>query len=454
MSLMLNALKRIETKQASARAAASCAGDTSKPSLVAAVVETSEETFPSLATTELGPYPSPPVESDLPDFSIEDKESVPFEPSIDLPPELSRDEIADLAPEGARSNDIALEYAALPAVWMDEAMSELADLLKEARLLDKPAEVDPPVASAMPEEVIESGSQDFDQSWQTPMHGVDLSESLTDAAARQSESEDAWSTGFNLDPELFLEAAKPASDEAAELPPAHMEPDFDATAEVNPDEAIDPRHWNDSHEPAEVFADTPVIEPLGSDPYAAAAWQILRLLPQGRSQVLQFTSPSDGHGKTVTLARLLPHVARTFAGSVLVVDANTRNPDLARRLDVPVTWRLTDVLSGATHWMNAVRATSLPRVSLLPGGTGTLQRPDVRTAAGLLRELAGHYDLVLIDATSLAHEGTAQLAATCDGTCLVVRLSEGSRRMVRESVRAIDNAGGRLLGCIAIDAGA
>jgi Mrp family chromosome partitioning ATPase len=170
--------------------------------------------------------------------------------------------------------------------------------------------------------------------------------------------------------------------------------------------------------------------------------------------VLQFTSPGDGHGKTTTLARLLPHVARTFAGSVLVVDANTLNPDLARRLDVAVTWRLTDVLSGATHWMNAVRATSLPRVSLLPGGMGMLRRRDVRTAAGLLRELAGHYDLVLIDTTSLAHEGAAQLAATCDGTCLVVRLGEASRRSVRESVRVIDNAGGRLLGYIAIDAGA
>jgi receptor protein-tyrosine kinase len=170
--------------------------------------------------------------------------------------------------------------------------------------------------------------------------------------------------------------------------------------------------------------------------------------------VLLFTSPGDGHGKTTTLARLLPHVARSFSGSVLVVDANTRNPELARRLEVAATWRLTDVLAGATHWMNAVRPTALPRVSLLPGGTDTSRRPIAHAAADLLRELAGHYDLVLVDATSLAHDGAAQLAAACDGTCLIVRLGEGNRRTVRDAVRVVNRAGGRLLGCIAIDAGA
>ena len=117
--------------------------------------------------------------------------------------------------------------------------------------------------------------------------------------------------------------------------------------------------------------------------------------PRRSSQVLLFTSPGDGHGKTTTLARLLPHVARAFSGSVLVVDANTRNPELARRLEVATTWRLTDVLAGATHWMNAVRPTALPRMSLLPGGTDTAAAAGRRrsAAAGLLRELAGHYDL-------------------------------------------------------------
>jgi len=213
-------------------------------------------------------------------------------------------------------------------------------------------------------------------------------------------------------------------------------------------------HPGGRHEVADAKIEPVPIPSLDSDPYAATAWRIVQQLPQGRSQLVLFTSPGDGQGKTTTLARLLPHVARSFSGSILAVDANSGNPELARRLDVASTWRLTDVLAGATHWMNAVRPTALPRVSLLGGGTASWPRPNVDATARLLRELAGHFDLVLVDAGSLTQDGTALLAAAGDGAYLVVRLGECGGRIVREAVRVIGNAGGRLLGCIAIDAGA
>ncbi len=96
-------------------------------------------------------------------------------------------------------------------------------------------------------------------------------------------------------------------------------------------------------------------------------------------------------------------------------------------------------------------------MSLLPGGTDDQGRGagrNVQGAGHLLRDLAGHYDLVLVDASSLAHRGTVQLAAVCDATYLVVRLGEGSPRMLREAAQVVQDNGGRLLGCVAIDAGA
>jgi Mrp family chromosome partitioning ATPase len=431
MSLMLNALKRIEAKQASARAAASATVEPAGPIAVAA---------------------PEPIDGDCPDFCVSKNGTVPFaataqeaaacgtlvadhetgyaadafDAAIELPPDLTSDGASELTAE-----DIALPGE----VSLEAAMSELSDLIAEARLLDRPS------------------AQETDDGARSTGFSRNLAD-LPETDAYHSEPEDgAGSTGFRQNPEPPTEAAT-AGSEAADWSCAQEEHECIATAGPSQTWSVPAEVDAASGEPADVFAEPPVIEPVGSDPYAAAAWQILRQLPEGRAQIVLFTSPGDGHGKTITLARLVPHVARSFSGSVLVVDANSRNPDLARWLEVAVTWRLTDVLAGATHWMNAVRPTALPRVSLLPGGTETSRRSNAQAAASLLRELAGHYDLVLVDASSLAQAGAAQLAASCDGTCLVVRLGEGTRRVVREAVRVVNRAGGRLLGCIAIDAGA
>ena len=199
----------------------------------------------------------------------------------------------------------------------------------------------------------------------------------------------------------------------------------------------------------------PVIAPVASDPYTVTAQQILRQLPGGRSQVLLFTSPADGQGKTMTLARLVPRLAQGMEGNLLVVDANFRNPDMARWLAVAPTWRLPEVLASTADWATAVQTTAHERVSLLPGGTDSLDRDsgrNVQSMSHLLRDLASHYDLVVVDTSSLAHRGTVQLAAVCDATYLVVRLGEGSPRMLREAAQIVQRNGGRLLGCVAIDA--
>jgi len=202
-------------------------------------------------------------------------------------------------------------------------------------------------------------------------------------------------------------------------------------------------------------AQPPMVLQAAFDPYAVAAQRILGQLPQGRTQVLLFTSPDDGQGKTMTLARLAPRLAQGMEGKVLVVDANFRSPEMARCLAVAPTACLPDVLAGAANWSAAVQISGHAGVSLLPGGADALGHAPGRCIQGLsqlLRELAGHYALVVVDATSLAHRGTAQLAAICDGVYLVVRLGEGSPRALREAAHVIQSNGGRLMGCLAIAA--
>ncbi len=115
---------------------------------------------------------------------------------------------------------------------------------------------------------------------------------------------------------------------------------------------------------------------------------------------------------------------------------------------------LPDVLEGTLPWSDAVRPTATPHLALLPGGHRPAAGdclPLLTPLGWLLRELARHYPLVLLDAPSLAHPEAAPLASHCEGTYLVVRLGQSSPRQIRQSARLIARCKGRLLGCIAVE---
>jgi Mrp family chromosome partitioning ATPase len=182
---------------------------------------------------------------------------------------------------------------------------------------------------------------------------------------------------------------------------------------------------------------------------AEAARNILRHLSLDRPRMVLFTSPSDGDGKTGLLLTLAPELAKRTTGSVLVVDANCRNPDLTAQLHVP---------GGETRVQaTLIYPTNLPRLSFLPAAPAS--KNASRSAQGLPshgfdpstnEELRAGWSLVLVDTPSLAHPEVAPMMQRCDGVYLVVRLGHTARRAVVEAARVIRLNGGRLLGCVAV----
>ena len=68
----------------------------------------------------------------------------------------------------------------------------------------------------------------------------------------------------------------------------------------------------------------------------------------------------------------------------------------------------------------------------------------------VLEKLKKRYQLVLINAPSLADAHTAAMIPHCDGVYLVIRLGYTTPYDVREALRVIQQSGGRLLGSIAV----
>jgi len=165
---------------------------------------------------------------------------------------------------------------------------------------------------------------------------------------------------------------------------------------------------------------------------------MLRQLSCDRPRVVAFTSPSEGDGKTSLLIALAPLLVTRIAGSILVVDANSRRPSLAARLNRPADQQ--------AQGSALIYPTSLPRLSFLAAPQQPSQCLDGRWIA----ELREGWSLVLLDMASLTHAEVAPLARYCDGVYLVVRLGHTARRAVAEAARVIRGVGGRLLGCAVV----
>lgn len=199
----------------------------------------------------------------------------------------------------------------------------------------------------------------------------------------------------------------------------------------------------------------PTLGPTGPHPqaYRELAENVLSQVPRGRAAALMFTSPSDGEGTTELLVSLAAALAERTRDGVLLLDGNLHNPDLARCLGVEATRGLAQVLMGAASWRQVLQKTSVPHLDLLPGAvfsTPAVRLPEHLNLRPLLDELRGQYRLVLIDTASLAHAEAASTTGYCDGTYLVVRLAQTTRRDLARAVEVIRDCRGHLLGSVVI----
>ncbi len=157
------------------------------------------------------------------------------------------------------------------------------------------------------------------------------------------------------------------------------------------------------------------------DTYHEMAQYILAAIPAGRSAVLLFTSPGEDVEKIEMLFALSKALLDHFRGEVLLLDAECHHPGTTNCLPSKVGLRYEQIANFSGDW-------------------------EI-----LLRELKTLFQLVLINAPSLANALTAPIISHCDGVYLAIGLGYATPGEVREALSVIQQAGGRLLGSIAVD---
>jgi succinoglycan biosynthesis transport protein ExoP len=180
-------------------------------------------------------------------------------------------------------------------------------------------------------------------------------------------------------------------------------------------------------------------------------------------RTLIVASAAPGDGKT-TIARHLAEAAARLGTSVLLLEADLRDPTLAEQLDIAPGPGLADVLIGATPMREAIQPIHLEappgegaegRIldvlvagAVLPPNPGELT--EGRAMKGVLEQAKFAYDLVVIDTPPLSAVSDAfPLLTKVDGVVIVGWIGRSRRDASERLHHVLASAGAPLLGVIA-----
>jgi capsular exopolysaccharide synthesis family protein len=154
---------------------------------------------------------------------------------------------------------------------------------------------------------------------------------------------------------------------------------------------------------------------------------------------LLVASPGQGDGKTVTTINLAWSFGMLPSFKVLVVDGDLRKKGIGRVLGVNNCPGMSNLLDGSARLEDVVlKSDDLP-FQLILAGTSTKQPAELLTSSALpdsFREMAKHFDLVLVDSPPVNLMADAQsLAGSCDGVLVVARMLTTKTKALEKSLQ-------------------
>jgi polysaccharide biosynthesis transport protein len=169
------------------------------------------------------------------------------------------------------------------------------------------------------------------------------------------------------------------------------------------------------------------------------------------SRCIMVTSAAEGEGKSIVATQLALSLARA-GKSVMLIDANLREPVVHKMLDVPVAPGLSNMLlKGATFQDTLVLSEDLPTLSVLTAGDIPDCASDVLSSDRLpeiLRIARFEADIVIVDAPSCSVSDPLLIAPHVDYSIQVVALGLTQEDSVGATHTALLKAGSPSVGVL------
>ena len=183
-----------------------------------------------------------------------------------------------------------------------------------------------------------------------------------------------------------------------------------------------------------------------ADAFKILRTQVLQRLRENDWNVLAVTSPCDGEGKTVTAINLAASIAMEIHHTVLLVDANLRQPSIHDYLGLGVTQGLSEYLLDEVDLADLlVHPEGLEHVVLLPGGRPAQNSAELLNSPRMIQlveELRTRYPerIVVFDLPPVLSAADAlTFAPYVDAALLVLEDGKTQEQEAQRAVELLEN---------------
>lgn len=176
------------------------------------------------------------------------------------------------------------------------------------------------------------------------------------------------------------------------------------------------------------------------------------LAPEGPPpKTLLITSAQPHEGKT-TLAVCLARMRGLSGKRTVIVETDLRRPAVHRKLEVPRTPGLVELLAGEAKLAQVLHRDERSGAYVIPAGRVTTDPAELLASTEMrhaIEALAADFELVILDSPPVvAVSDPRLLAPQVDATILVVRWAQTPRDVAGLAAKQIEESGGRLIGVV------
>lgn len=171
---------------------------------------------------------------------------------------------------------------------------------------------------------------------------------------------------------------------------------------------------------------TAVKDDKYKDAFNILGIQVIQRMEEHRWTTLAVTSPVGGEGKTTTAINLAISIAKEVEYSVILVDANLRNPMVHEYFGIQPEKGLCDYLRSDIGLSDVLyRPDDIEHFIILPGGAPLMNSSEMMGSpkmCGLVETLKDHYPkrIIIFDLPSMSGTADAMSIAPCIDCSLVV----------------------------------